>query len=210
METTFTFNFLGVRTRNNEEQIAFIRKELGVEPSKTKHDWAYYSIGNFTVELFARKTTEAYRTNVHPIVSRSKEGKAVDPEGNEWIFVVQGGEGILGVQLDAHNPEKLQDYYKNTLGMKSIVLGDFVKVEDVLESQSLLYLKKSESIFSGESTIFFSIKTNDIDGAIAHLREKGITFTREKTSHSWGGTDVLFQDSEGNKVQVVEYRTHQV
>jgi hypothetical protein len=55
--------------------------------------------------------------------------------------------------------------------------------------------------------VFISLMTSDIQSAYAHLQSRNVKVLRDLVSNEvWSGTDLHIADSDGNGIQVVQYR----
>ena len=114
--------------------------------------------------------------------------------------------GIGGVFFRSEDPEKLGDWYARWLGMPvEHPWGASFQPAD-LPSKSLgvwAPFKQDTEYFAPEKSFMFNLVVDDLDGALAQVKEGGAEVV-EKIEEMEYGRFGWFFDPEGNKVELWE------
>lgn len=116
--------------------------------------------------------------------------------------------GIGGIFIKAKNPAKLQDWYKQHLGIDVQVWGgtSFRWVDSAgkpTPGTTAWLIGDGESFAPSDSSFMVNYRVSDLFGLLAALREEGCEVL-ESTEESEYGKFGWVMDPEGNKIELWE------
>ena len=128
--------------------------------------------------------------------------------GGLGSYRTEGGrmiDGVAGVVIWTDNLDRLQDFYRNTLGLEPhSVRPDFVSFK---WGDMRLSLGKHSHVHgkTGEPyRIMVNLGVRDIHAAYESLVGRGVEFTRPPEKEHWGGWVGTFTDPDGNMLQLMQ------
>jgi predicted enzyme related to lactoylglutathione lyase len=111
--------------------------------------------------------------------------------------------GVATVWVPVEDIERATRFYRETLGLDvQDHDGDWVEVTAGGLTIGLNAREEEGAGVSGGPVIAFN-PSDDIEGAVEALREKGVEVVGDVSEHPWGKI-ATFRDSEGNDLQVYE------
>ena len=114
--------------------------------------------------------------------------------------------GIGGVFFRSADPEALGDWYKRWLGVPvEHPWGASFKPSDLPGKAFGVWapFKQNTEYFAAEKSFMFNLVVDDLDGALAQVREGGAEVVEEIEEMEYGRFGWFF-DPEGNKVELWE------
>lgn len=118
---------------------------------------------------------------------------------------------ISGVRIFVNDFETAVNFYKNTLGLKTMAIGPGFMQFDTGAAKLMI-----EEVGNGEpadhQTLVgrftgITFNTDDIQTQVEKLKQAGVKFTGEPEQQYWGGWLATFEDPSGNEFQLVEHPT---
>ncbi len=114
--------------------------------------------------------------------------------------------GIGGVLFRADDPEALGDWYKRWLGVPvEHPWGASFQPADLPGKAFCVWapFKQDTTYFAAEKSFMFNLVVDDLDGALAQVKEGGAEVVEEIEDMEYGRFGWFF-DPEGNKVELWE------
>jgi predicted enzyme related to lactoylglutathione lyase len=113
----------------------------------------------------------------------------------------------VSIQLATSNPQRLVDFYRNVVGLAPTEgMGD--QSFQVGPAGVLFIVDHSE--VSGPTAeparAIIDLHITGIDAEQERLEAAGVKFLRRKGVEFWGGVISTFEDPDGNRIQLMEYR----
>ncbi len=113
----------------------------------------------------------------------------------------------FSIQLASPNPDRLVEYYRDVVGLPLTEgMGDH---SFQIGPAGVLFIVDHPEV-SGPTVeparAIIDIHITGIDAEHERLERAGVKFTRDRGVEFWGGVISTFEDPDGNRVQLVEYR----
>ncbi len=114
--------------------------------------------------------------------------------------------GVGGVFFKADDPKALAAWYSRWLGLvieKDVIAAQFAAADHPPGGYTVWHPMRADTDYAAPSKKPFMINfmVDDLDGALAQVREGGAEIVGEKESHDFGSFG-WFMDPEGNKVEL--------
>lgn len=160
----------------------------------------------------------------HSVTEWSRSIEFTAPEAVRWSLAHTpddpAGPGVetpyLGsVELKTAELEDQRDFYTDVMGLTVGTRSDSrVRLDQGVGKPFLTLEPGGERVTpegEGDSPfdiqpVWLSFETSDMSEAMGWLTDQGVPLIQDITRHDWGGTDAIIADSDGNPIQVVEYR----
>jgi predicted enzyme related to lactoylglutathione lyase len=111
------------------------------------------------------------------------------------------------VQLATSNPQRLVDFYRNVVGLPPTEgMGD---ESFQLGPASVLFIVNHSEVAgptAEPARAIIDLHITGLDAEQDRLEAAGVKFLRRKGLEFWGGVISTFEDPDGNRIQLMEYR----
>ena len=113
----------------------------------------------------------------------------------------------VSIQLASPDPQRLSAFYRDVVGLKPAEgMGD--QSFHVGPAGVLFIVDHSE--ISGPTAeparAIIDLHITGLDAEHDRLSKAGVTFIRDRGVEVWGGVISTFEDPDGNRIQLMEYR----
>ena len=113
----------------------------------------------------------------------------------------------ISIQLASDNPRRMLEFYRDVVQLPVVEgMGDHAL--QLVPGGVLFLVDHSEVRGSNANAARCSIDLHvgDLDAQQARLESAGVRFLRSKGVEYWGGVISTFEDPDGNRVQMIEFR----
>jgi len=112
--------------------------------------------------------------------------------------------GQFGINLTSEQPEKLQAFYRDVVGLPK--RPDMGEGAFALGAATLFVDGHSQTKGAAKEPqrYLLDLFIGDLQGEQARLEGQGVKFIRKEGKEEWGGTISTFVDPDGNYVQLIE------
>ena len=114
--------------------------------------------------------------------------------------------GVKFASIPVQDQDKAVAFYTEKLGFRIVTDQPFNKEQRWIElgipgAETRVVLFRFDNGFKPGSQMNFTFWTDDVEGTIRDLKDKGVKITMEPTKADWG-TSAAFQDVDGNNFLV--------
>lgn len=114
--------------------------------------------------------------------------------------------GLGGVFFKADNPEKMQSWYAEHLGISGVFKWRELESPETTPPAQTIWspFKKDTTYFApSEKSFMINYRVENLAGLIAKLKEEGVTVIGEIAEYDYGKFGWIL-DPEGNKIELWE------
>jgi len=113
----------------------------------------------------------------------------------------------ISIQLASDNPKRMLEFYRDIVGLP--VVNDMGDHALQLGPGAVLFLVDHSEVRGSNANparAIIDLHVNDLDAQQARLESAGVKFLRSKGVEYWGGVTSTFEDPDGNRIQMIEFR----
>lgn len=113
----------------------------------------------------------------------------------------------ISIQLASDDPKRMLEFYRDVVQLPVVEgMGDHALR---LGPGAVLFLVDHSEV-SGRTPnaarVIIDLHVGDLDAQQERLEAAGVTFLRSKGVEYWGGVISTFEDPDGNRIQMIEFR----
>lgn len=113
----------------------------------------------------------------------------------------------ISIQLASDNTHRMLEFYRDTVQLPVVPdMGDHALQAG---PGAVLFLVDHSGVggrTENPGRVILDLHVNDLDAQEERLRAAGVNFIRSKGVEYWGGVISTFEDPDGNRVQMIEFR----
>lgn len=113
----------------------------------------------------------------------------------------------ISIQIASDNPKRMLEFYRDVVGLP--VVNDMGDHALQLGPGGVLFLVDHAEVRGSTpnpARVIIDLHVNDLDDQQARLESAGVKFLRSKGVEYWGGVISTFEDPDGNRIQMIEFR----
>lgn len=151
-----------------------------------------------------------YSCNISPKEIEEHSSKAPDKDTLLLDTISPMITGVGGIFFYSENPQKMQDWYKNNLGLKlndwgsaSFDTRSINNPNKMAEMQWSLFKKESDYFAPSKKEFMINYTVQNIEGLVDQIQKNGGTLLDSVQSYDYGKF-VHLMDNEENKIELWE------
>lgn len=113
----------------------------------------------------------------------------------------------ISIQLASEDPKRMLEFYRDVVQLPVAEgMGDHALR---LGPSGVLFLVDHSEVRGrtpNAARMILDLHVGDLDAQQARLEAAGVTFLRSKGVEYWGGVISTFEDPDGNRIQMIEFR----
>ena len=113
----------------------------------------------------------------------------------------------ISIQLASDNPRRMLEFYRDVVQLPVVEgMGDHAL--QLVPGGVLFLVDHSEVRGSNANAArcIIDLHVGDLDAQQARLESAGVRFLRSKGVEYWGGVISTFEDPDGNRVQMIQFK----
>mgnify|MGYP001479780830 CR=1 FL=1 len=113
----------------------------------------------------------------------------------------------ITIQLASDNQRRMYEFYRDVVQLPVVEgMGDHALR---LGPGAVLFVVDHSEVRGSNANaarVIIDLHVNDLDAQQARLEAAGVKFLRSKGVEYWGGVISTFEDPDGNRIQLIEFR----